>query len=259
MSGPRGVTPTGGPRVALVTGASRGIGRGIALRLARDGLDVAVHFGENAAAAQATVAMIDGAGGRAFTIGQSLGTDGDIDALFAGLDAELDARGGSLHALVNNAGIARVDGLEGVNRADYDAQFAVNTRAALFATQAAAQRMGDGGRIVTISSATTRRAIPEWLVYTMTKAALDSMTRVVAQELAPRGITVNAVAAGVVDTEMNASTIVTETERAEAAAIAALGRMADPSDIADVVGFLVSDDGRWVTGQVVDASGGSFL
>jgi NAD(P)-dependent dehydrogenase (short-subunit alcohol dehydrogenase family) len=241
------------PRRALVTGASRGIGRAIARRLAREGFHVAVHFGANAGAAAQTVAAIEAVGGHAFAVRQELGAPGDVDALFAQLGDD------PLDVLVNNAGIAYEDGLEGVTPAAYEEQFAVNTRAALFATQAAARRMGEGGRIVTISSATTRRALPEWLVYTMTKAALDAMTRIVAQELAPRGITVNAVAAGVVDTDMNAETMVTDEHRAEAATIAALGRIGEPEDIADVVGFLVSDEARWVTGQVLDASGGSFL
>jgi len=248
-------------RVALVTGASRGIGRGIASRLARDGAHVAVHYATDANAGDETVRQIEAAGGRAFTVGQPFGVERDVESLFERLDAKLATMpsGRRLDVLVNNAGIAIAGTLEAVTPCAYEQQFAVNARAPLFVAQAAARRMCDGGRIVTISSGTTSRALPEWLVYTMTKAAIESMTRIVASELAARGITVNAVAAGIVDTDMNAGALTTEEQRAEAASVAALGRIGSPEDIADVVAFLASDDARWVTGHVLDASGGSFL
>ena len=255
---------TDGPlagRVALVTGASRGIGRGIATRLAGDGAHVAVHYGTNADAAAGTVSRIEAAGGRAFAIGQALGVDGDVASLFERLDAELASResDAGLEILVNNAGIAIDETLATLTPEGYDRQFAVNTRAPLFIAQAAAARMTEGGRIISITSGTTLRALPEWLVYSMTKVAIESMTRIVAAELAPRGITVNAVSAGIVDTDMNAPWFAEEGQREAAARVAALGRIGQPEDIADVVAFLASDDARWVTGHVLDATGGSFL
>ena len=240
-------------KVALVTGGSRGIGRGIAERLAADGARVAVHYGTNAAAAAEVVAGIASRGGSAFAVGQPLGAPGDAEALFAQLDGGLDI-------LVNNAGVAPQGGLAETTPAVYDELFAVNARAPFFLTQAAVARMGDGGRVITISSGVTRQAWPNLLAYTMTKAAVEAMTATLAKELAPRGITVNVVAAGLVDTDMNAAWLrASEESRAQAASVSAFGRVGEPRDVADVVAFAASDDARFVTGQVLDATGGSVL
>jgi 3-oxoacyl-[acyl-carrier protein] reductase len=249
-------------KVALVTGGSRGIGRGIATRLAADGALVAVHYGARADAAQEVVAEIEAAGGQAFAVGAPLGGEGDVEALFAALDAELTARTGSTRVdiVVSNAGIALGANLAGTTRAMFDELIAVNTRAPLFIAQAAAERMDAGGRIITISSGVTKQAWPDLLAYAMSKAAIEVMSLTLAKELAPRGITVNAVAAGLVDTDMNAGWLrVSDESRAQAAAVSAFGRVGEPADVADVVAFVASDDGRWVTGQVLDATGGSVL
>jgi NAD(P)-dependent dehydrogenase (short-subunit alcohol dehydrogenase family) len=249
-------------KVALVTGASRGIGRGIARRLAADGALVAVHYATNAGAAAETVAAIEAAGGRAFAVGQPLGVAGDVAGLFAQLDAELTARTGSTHldVVVNNAGVALQGDLAQTTEAVFDEQFAVNARAPLFIAQAAAERMGPGGRIVSISSGVTRQAWPNLLAYSMSKAAIDVMARTLAKELGPRGITVNVVAAGLVDTDMNAGWLrVDDASRAQAASVSAFGQVGEPAHVADVVAFVASDDARWVTGQVIDATGGSVL
>lgn len=249
-------------KVALVTGGSRGIGRAISERFARDGALVAVHYGSDASAAAATVASIEAAGGQAFAVHGPLGIDGDVLALFAALDAELLRRTGSTHLdiVVNNAAISTQSGLEATTPAMFDELFAINTRAPFFIAQSAAERMGDGGRIIGISSGVTKQAWPDLLAYAMTKASIDVMGLTLAKALAPRGITVNTVAPGLVDTDMNAAWLRTSDEaRSGAAAVSAFNRVGEPDDIADVVAFIASDGARWVTGQYIDATGGSVL
>ena len=247
-------------KVALVTGASRGIGRAIAERLARDGALVAVHYATRAEAADEVVHAIAARGGTAFAIGQPFGADGDVDALFARLDQELLLHTGTtrLDIVVNNAGIARFGTLADTTPEIYDTQMAVNARAPLFIAQAAAARMPSGGRIITLTSGVTRQAYPDLLAYAMSKAAIDVMARTLAKELAPRGITVNVVAPGVVDTDMNAHWLRGDDE-ARAAAASAFGSLGEPEDVAAVVAFAASDDARFVTGQFLDATGGSVL
>jgi 3-oxoacyl-[acyl-carrier protein] reductase len=249
-------------KVALVTGASRGIGRVIATRLAAEGALVAVHYGSRRDAADEVVAQIEGAGGKAFALGQPLGVNGDVEGLFAQLDAALEERTGStkLDILVNNAAIAGQLGLEDTTPEAYDELFAVNTRAPFFITQQGAKRMGSGGRIITIGTGATKLAMPNILTYSMTKAAIDVMTMALAKELAPRGITVNVVMPGIVDTDMNADWLRASDEaRAGAESVSAFGRLGEPEDVAGVVAFAASDDARFVTGQLLDATGGSTL
>jgi NAD(P)-dependent dehydrogenase (short-subunit alcohol dehydrogenase family) len=249
-------------KVALVTGGSRGIGRAISERLARDGALVAVHFGRDAEAATSTVKAIETAGGQAFAVQAELGVPGDVATLFGRLDAELQRRAGSTHLdiVVNNAGIASMLELEQTTPAAFDELFAVNTRAPFFITQAAAERMGDGGRIITISSGATHRALPNLLAYAMSKASVDVMGLTLAKALAPRGITVNTVAPGLIDTDMNAGWLHASQEAEDqGAAMSAFNRVGQPADVADVVAFVASDDARWVTGQYLDATGGSLL
>lgn len=247
-------------KTALVTGASRGIGRATAERLARDGALVAVHFGRNDAAAKEVVAAIEAAGGHAFAVGGDLGaTDfagllDEVDAGFAGLGVPT-----GLDILVNNAGISVVKGVDTMTPEEFDLLFAINVRGPFFLVQAALDRLREGGRVINVSSVLTRVAIPDALAYTMTKGATESFTRVLAHQLGPRGITVNAVSPGFTLTDMNAALIDNPDGQAEASANVALGRLGRPADVADVVAFLVSDDARWVTGQTIDASGGTAL
>ena len=244
-----------------MTGGSRGIGRSISERLAADGALVAVH-GRDAASGRETVAQITASGGRAFTVGADLSLPDGPTTLLAQLDAELRERtdGSSLDILVANAGIAGPGSLESTSAAWFDELFAVNTRSVFFLLQEAAQRLADGGRVVTLSTGLTRRADPNLLAYSMSKAALDTMILGVAKELGERGITVNSVAPGVTDTDMNAGWLRTGDEvRERVAAMSPLGRIGTPADVADIVAFLVSNDARWVTGQYIDATGGALV
>lgn len=243
-------------RTALVTGASRGIGRAIAERLAADGALVAVHYGTNESAAQETVAAIRKAGGRAFPVRAELGVDGDVDTLFAGLEAGLDGR--PLDILVNNAAIQAYNAtVEKATREDFDRVFAVNVRAPLFIVQRALTLMPDGGRIINISSGVTWFATPE-VVYSMTKGAINVLSRSLAHTLGARSITVNTVSPGITETDMNAWLNEGESAR-RVADMTALGRHGQPADIADAVAFFASEDGRWVTGQTLEVNGGLFL
>ncbi|WP_329122621.1 SDR family oxidoreductase [Streptomyces sp. NBC_01465] len=243
-------------RTALVTGGSRGIGRGIAERLGRDGATVAVHYGSNEAAAKETVAAIEAEGGSAFAIGQELGVPGDAAALWEAFDRRADG----LDILVNNAGIGAANGFGTIEEAEYDRIFAVNTKAPFFLAQSGAERLRDGGRVINISTGLSRAALmPDTIAYAMAKGALDVFTKYLSKVVGSRGITVNTVSPGIVDTDINADWLRASDEAWEqAAAFSALGKVGTVSDIADVVAFLASDDARWVTGHWIDATGGSL-
>ena len=240
-------------RTALVTGASRGIGRGIAERLGRDGARVGVHYGRNETAAKETVAAIEAAGGSAFALCVELGVSGDAEALWEEFDRHADG----LDILVNNAGIGNTRPIQELDEQEYDKVFAVNVKAPLFIVKRGMSRLRDGGRVVNISSGLARTAaMPDNMAYAMTKGALDVLSRDLSKVLGPRGITVNSVAPGIIDTDNTAEFLHgTEGGWAQAAAISALGRVGETADVADVVAFLASGGGRWVTGSWVDATG----
>ncbi|MFN6551376.1 SDR family oxidoreductase [Mycolicibacterium septicum] len=244
-------------KTALVTGGSRGIGRAIAQRLAADGARVGVHYGTGADAATQTVQQIRDAGGTAFAFGAKLGVPGDADQLWTAFDQHADG----VDILVNNAGILGTrTPFTDLTREEFDTVLAVNTTAPVFVVQQGLSRLRDGGRIVNISTRFTHgMRIPDLLAYAMSKAAVDAFTATLAKELAARRITVNAVGPGTVDTDMNAARLATPEGRATVAAQSPFNRVADPTDVADVVAFLASDDSRWVTGQWIDATGGSML
>jgi 3-oxoacyl-[acyl-carrier protein] reductase len=244
-------------RTALVTGASRGIGRAIAERLAADGAFVAVHYGRNDAAARETVAAIRQAGGEAFPVRAELGTEGDVQQLFTQLEAGLEGR--PLHVLVNNAAVADyVASIEQATIENFDRLFAINVRAPLFIVQRALRLMPSGGRIINISSGVTWFAIPE-VVYSMSKGALNVLTRSLANTQGARGITVNTVSPGITETDMNDWLRADPESARRVAAMTALGRPGRARDIADAVAFFASDDARWVTGQTLEVNGGLWL
>lgn len=244
-------------RTTLVTGASRGIGRAIAQRLAADGAEVGVHYGGGAAEAHETVARIERAGGHAFALRAELGTAGDVDTLFAGLARRLAGR--PLDILVNNAAAAPGGPIEADTPERFDRLFAVNVKAPYFIVQRALPMLRDGGRIITLTSVATRVANPGQTSFAMGKGALETMTLTLASALGSRGITVNAVAPGATRTDANATVFEAPGLEEFLTGQTALDRLGRAEDVADAVAFLASDDGRWVTGQVLDASGGIHL
>ncbi|WP_232110445.1 SDR family oxidoreductase [Nocardia wallacei] len=240
-------------KTALVTGASRGIGRAIAQRLGEDGALVAVHYGSNDRAAQETVAAVEQAGGQAFPVRADLTATDGVDQLFNGLE------GRPLDIVVNNAAVAVPEAtIEKATVEQFDRQFALNVRAPFFVVQRALPLLRDGGRIINISSGVTWFATPQ-IVYSMTKGALNVFGRSLANTLGERGITVNNVSPGITDTDMNSWLHESDEAAAGVSAMTALGRVGRAADIADAVAFLASHDGRWVTGQTLEVNGGLFL
>ncbi|MEU7315397.1 SDR family oxidoreductase [Streptomyces sp. NPDC007083] len=237
-------------RAALVTGGSRGIGAAVALRLAADGADVALTYEANAERARDVATRIEELGGRAWTVRASLD---DADSVRAAADGTVETFG-RLDILVNNAGTGSQGELGSVPVGEVDRVLAANVRGAYLVAQAAASRMADGGRIVNVGSCVSAHVpFPGMALYAMSKAAVTGLTKGLARELAPRGITVNQVSPGPVDTDLNPA----DGESAAAqAALTLLGRYGTPEEIADSVAHLVGDGARYVTGAVLAVDGG---
>jgi 3-oxoacyl-[acyl-carrier protein] reductase len=245
-------------KTALVTGATRNLGRAIAERLAASGAMVALNYAGNDAAARDTLATIEKAGGTAFLLKQPLGADGSAEALTEALTAELERRTGSLQLdiLVNNVGGGEYGTIATTTPELFDATIRNNLRTPFFVTQKLLPHLRDGGRIINLSSAASRLALPETISYCMCKAAVDIFTLVMAKELGPRRITVNAVLPGFNETESNEREANDPAIRKQIEDMTLLGRFGKPDDIADVVHALATPAMGWVTGQCIEASGG---
>jgi 3-oxoacyl-[acyl-carrier protein] reductase len=241
---------------ALVTGASRGIGRAIARRLADDGAHVFIHYNRSSSEADQLVAEIEQAGGSAEAIGANLEKVESVDQLIADTKSKLAGR--KLDILVNNAGILENHSLGEPDVSALDRLLAVNVRAPYQLTSGLVSSLADDARILFTSSVVAKTVLGG-AAYALTKGAIDTLTRYLAVELGERGIRVNAIAPGAIETDMAAGFIGTDEGKSQVSAMQALKRIGQAEDIARVAGFLAGADSGWVTGQVIDASGGSRL
>jgi 3-oxoacyl-[acyl-carrier protein] reductase len=251
-----------GNKTALVTGASRGIGRATALALASDGAHVVVHYGRSAQEAESLVVEIEKKGGRATAVSADLGTSDGAVLLAKQVRSIV---GNRLDVLVLNAGISKAATIADYTLEDFDNLFATNVRGPFFLVQQLLPVLGEGSSIVVISSLGARVVVgkpglenPSILAYASTKGALETLVRNWAAILGPSGIRVNAVAPGVIDTDMSSFTK-TEAGREVALGMQALKRLGKPEDVADVVAFVASDSARWITGASIPVDGGSKL
>ena len=240
-------------KVAVVTGASKGIGAGVATALAAEGASVVVNYASSKDGADAVVARINAAGGQAVAVRGDVSKQADAQAI---VDAAIQ-KFGRLDILVNNSGVYGFAPLENITEEDFHRHFNINVLGLLFTTQAAAKHMDEGASIINISSVVTRITPPHSAVYTGTKGAVDAITGVLSRELGARKIRVNAVNPGIIETEGTHSAGFIGSEF-EAAAVTQtpLGRIGQPSDIASIAVFLASDDSYWLTGEQLLAGGG---
>jgi 3-oxoacyl-[acyl-carrier protein] reductase len=238
-------------RTALVTGASRGIGRAIALRLARDGFDIAVNYAGNTRKADETVAAIEALGRKAVAIQADVADPDDVARLFA---ATQDAFG-RIDVVVNSAGTMPLATITPGKLAEFDRVIATNLRGSFLVLAHAAQALGEGGRIIAVSTSVIAKSFPGYGPYIASKAGVEGLVHVLANELRGRGITVNAIAPGPVGTELffNGKS---EEQVAAIASQSPLGRIGEPDEIAAAVAFLAGPDGAWVNSQVMRVNGG---
>ncbi|MBB3860939.1 3-oxoacyl-[acyl-carrier protein] reductase [Novosphingobium hassiacum] len=241
-------------RIALVTGGGRGIGKGIAVRLAAEGAHVIINYSRSRADAEALADAVRAEGGSASTICADLSDLAAIATMFEAIKREHS----HIDILVNNAarGSSGMPRLDTSTPEQFEAMMSLNMRGLYFTTQAAVRLMRDGGRVISISSSSTMARVPGLSIYAGTKAAVEAFTRIWAAELASRRITVNAVLPGITDTDLLRGSLTPEMARQIGESVP-LGRMGTPKDMAGIVAFLASEDGGWITGQNLVAAGGA--
>ncbi len=241
-------------KVAVVTGASKGIGAGIAKALGREGASVVVNYASDKEGAERVAAGITGQGGKAVVVQGSVARTTEVEALFA----ETKKQFGRVDILVNNAGVYGFSPVEALTEDEIDRQFDVNVKGLLLATKAAVPLFpAEGGNVINVGSVISETTLAMSSIYSGTKGAVDAITRVLAKELGPKKIRVNAVNPGLVATEGTSGFRGGDFER-DAVEKTPLGRIGVPEDVADVVAFLVSDEARWLTGSLLQVAGGSY-
>lgn len=253
---------TGKTKIALVTGGSRGLGKDMALRLAEKGNDVIITYQSQKTAAESVVEQIKAYGRKGVALALDVADFASLDTFVQTLDQTLQEQWGTSHFdfLVNNAGIGATIPFAQVTEEDFDRFMNIHFKSVYFLTQKTLSMLNDGGRIINISTGTTRFCVPGYSVYASMKGAIETLTKYLAKDLGPRGITVNVVAPGPIETDFNNAAIRSNPERKAALAnMIALGRVGQPEDIGGVVAFLCSNDGGWITGQRIEASGGVSL
>ncbi len=243
-----------GGKVAVVTGASKGIGAGIAKALAAEGASVVVNYATSREGADRVVAAIEQQGGQAITVQGDMSKAADVERLFA----ETKKAFGRLDVLVNNAAVFQFMPLEAITEEEFHRQFNTNVLGILLTSREATRYFGaEGGSVINLTSVASVSAMPTSTVYAASKSAVDSITRVLAMELAPKKIRVNAVAPGMTETEGSAAMGILDFEMGKAfIAQIPMGRIGQPEDIAKTVLFLASDESSWITGERITASGG---
>ena len=240
-------------KVAVVTGASKGIGAGIATALAAEGAAVVVNYASSKSGADAVVERITKAGGKAIAVKADVSKADDAQALIDAAVKEF----GRLDVLVNNSGVYEFAPLEAITPEHFHRHFDINVLGLLLTTKAASKHLGEGASVINIGSIVSRLTMPETAVYTATKGAVDAITGVLSRELGPRGIRVNSINPGMIETEgsREAGVIGSDFERATAAQTP-LGRIGQPDDIADIAVFLATDASRYMTGELLKVAGG---
>lgn len=249
-------------KIALVTGGSRGLGKDMALRLAEKGSDIILTYQSQQQAAADVVKTIEAMGRKATALHIDTADFAALDSFIKNVKDVLIQKWGVEHFdyLINNAGIGATIPFEQVTEADFDRFMNIHFKSVYFLTQKSLPLLNNGGRIINISTGTTRFCVPGYSVYASMKGAIETLTRYLAKDLGPRGITVNVVAPGPIETDFNNAAIRNNPERKAAlAGMIALGRVGQANDIGGVVAFLCSEDGGWITSQRIEASGGVAL
>ena len=245
------IAPNLAPKHAIVTGASRGIGRAAALRLARDGFAVVINYAGNRDKAAEVVKEITGKGGRAIAVQADVADAAGVARLFD----ESEQAHGKIGVVVNSAGIMKLFPIASGKVEDFDVVFNINVRGTFNMLQQAAKRVADGGRIITVSTSVLGMNFPSYGAYAASKAAVEVLTRILAHELRGRGITVNAVAPGPTGTELFFEGK-TQEQIDRLAKLAPMERLGTPEDIANVISFLAGPEGGWINAQTLRANGG---